>query len=345
MKKFIQIILTFILTVTIGSEYNQSIRADILDRSAYLSNTNNKPIILDLDMTGDIDDVCAFRVATELDDENVIDIKLVALSVNGDDNIIRAVDGMLTHDKIDNVIIGKCNHKHREESNYWDTMSMYYSGNYKVLDSVKAYRKVLAESDEKVDIITTGYTFNIEGLINSEPDEYSDLNGVELILDKVGQLWITGGSYPDGYDNNFIFGEYAAKSANFVNSNWPLPIIYFINNQVNMIRCGATLEQVDTDAQDIVTKALKAWGTDCGSVAWDPYAVWCSANGLSEVCQSNIQRAYTRINEDTGYNVFTLDKNGNNYIVFRNPYIENSYYVEKLDNILLRKYYKLYGNT
>ncbi len=65
---------------------------------------------------------------------------------------------------------------------------------YNAEDAVKLMRKTLAEND-KIDIICVGPSCNIAGLMVSNPDEYSDKVGTELIKEKVGKLYIMGGAF------------------------------------------------------------------------------------------------------------------------------------------------------
>jgi len=58
---------------------------------------------------------------------------------------------------------------------------------------VQMYRRILAESDTKVNIITLGFLQNIQALMHSAPDQYSPLTGAELITRKVDSLYIVGG--------------------------------------------------------------------------------------------------------------------------------------------------------
>lgn len=352
MKEAIAIALTIISTFC-GTDIAEEIQYNIenidskytIERdynTYFVRNTANKPMIIDTDIGSDVDDACCLRIATQLDTEAVIDLKAVCASYSGD-NAIRAVDGLLTHDRIDNVLIGYCTADTPLIDGYTDVMEPFASGKYEVLDAVSVYRKVLAESEEPVDIVTTGYLTNIENLLKSEPDCYSELNGVELIKEKVGQLYIVGGSYTEGYDNNFYAVPQAAYAAWYTNEYWPMTIIYFINNQANILVCGDQLEAIDATNNDIVSKALRRYGTEFGRVAWDPYAVALASYGFTDECQSNIQRANTVIDMNNGHNVFTLDENGKHYIVFRNEGIQYEYYNNMLDSILLKKYYEIYG--
>ena len=62
------------------------------------------------------------------------------------------------------------------------------------------YRKVLAsQPDASVVIAAHGFLVNLQHLLNSTADEYSELNGVELVRKKVKQIAIMGGHYPRSY--------------------------------------------------------------------------------------------------------------------------------------------------
>lgn len=66
--------------------------------------------------------------------------------------------------------------------------------NYSAGNAVKLMRKTLSEND-KIDIICVGPSCNIAGLMDNLADEYSDKNGMELIKEKVGRLYIMGGAF------------------------------------------------------------------------------------------------------------------------------------------------------
>ncbi|WP_233567151.1 hypothetical protein [Parabacteroides sp. AM58-2XD] len=141
----------------------------------FQNTTPHKKMIVDVDMCTDVDDACALRIATALDDDGIIDLQGVAFSVNGPNNL-DALRGFLLHEGKPDVLIGKSAVANPpEESPYWDLMAEYSDGKVNSCEAVKMYRKILAESDTPVDIVTTGYTTNIECLLKSEPDEYSGL--------------------------------------------------------------------------------------------------------------------------------------------------------------------------
>ena len=67
------------------------------------------------------------------------------------------------------------------------------------------YRRILSESDGRVHIITLGFLQNIQGLMNSAPDQYSPLSGMELIAQKVDTLYICGGNSTGKPSFNFYW--------------------------------------------------------------------------------------------------------------------------------------------
>jgi hypothetical protein len=86
------------------------------------------------------------------------------------------------------------------------------------------YRQVLAsQPDHSVTIVTTGYLNNLQALLQSGPDQYSPLNGMDLVRRKV-KLWsCAGGCFPKGDEFNF---RVMPDAAHHVVNNWPAPVMY-----------------------------------------------------------------------------------------------------------------------
>lgn len=302
----------------------------------YLNSTPGKEMIVDVDMCTDVDDACALRIATALDDDGIIDLKGVAFSVNGPNNL-EALRGFLLHDGNPDVLIGKSSVDNiPEESPYWDLMASYSDGNIGDLDAVKMYRKILSESRTPVDIVTTGYTTNIECLLKSGPDEYSPLSGLELVKRKCGQLYVVGATYPEGRCNNIWFAPAARTAADYISKNWPFPILFFTNDVGGRLECGAGLQAVDINHNDIVTKALDAFGTDNGRWAWDPFGVWCAAYACGKINRLGFKRVDIHIDTETGQNTFTDANNGKHFVIY--PLCDNKgYYNSMMDHLLIKK--------
>ena len=89
--------------------------------------------------------------------------------------------------------------------------------------AVSLYRKLLSESpDSSVVIIAVGQSTNLARLVDSEPDQYSPLPGLELVSRKVDYLSIMAGNFLEGRPETNIFNDSA--SAARVLEAWPTEI-------------------------------------------------------------------------------------------------------------------------
>lgn len=292
-----------------------------------------RSFVLDVDMSTDVDDVCALRIADNYHKKGEIELKAVMSSVTGENNL-KAIQGLMTYDGV-KVPIGKSAVHIQDKSPYWNELAQYASDEPDAEDAVILYRKILSSS-ESVNIVTTGYLTNLYYLLLSEPDDISMLNGVDLVAERCEQLYVTGGSDPDGCDNNFYFNAEAAEAAKYVTEHWPAPIIFFPNNVGGQLTCGAKLQEMDTENEDPVTRALNAFGTTSGRVAWDPFAVYCAINELSEKCKVRLEQADMLIDEN-GENHIRYHEYGQHYIVrFAEEDMNIESYNETLDAVLMQ---------
>ena len=305
----------------------------------FLNNEPGKLFILDVDMNTDVDDVCAVRMATALDDLGVIDLKAVCYCT--DYSSYGALRGILHHDMKDDVLMGQGTEDRHEGSPYWNELGKHndFGGNWE--GSVRQYRKVLAEATSPVDIVTTGQVTNLEALLKSEPDDISPLTGKELVMTKVGQLYITGGDYPDGWSNNLALTSAATVATKYVSQNWGLPIIWSPGNLTGKLMCGGYLQDLDTYRQDPVSRALDAWGCDWGRAAWDPFAVWVGGYACADVNQVSLTRCSFGI-QDGGANWFAEDPNGDDWVLDLTN-TDLNYYNQTMDNHLIHIFSKVYG--
>lgn len=298
----------------------------------YINNIPDKEIIIDVDMSTDVDDVCALSIACALDSLDVISLSAVGISVNSSDGThIEALEGLLDSYNKKDVPIGTCTGEFIDTSPYWNTLSSYKIVNHDIMDAVSLYRKILNDSNDYVDIVTTGFLTNISALLQSEPDNISSLSGKELVKEKCGQLYITGGSMDNGYDNNFGFTEEAISSIKYVNDNWPLPICYLTNDSGSMV-VGDELQKVDIYRSDASTNALYAFGTDNGRAAWDPFAVYVCAYGSGKSGNIRYKRINTIFYKD-GTFLFEDNKEGRHYRAYRS--LDDSNYEDRMESLLL----------
>ncbi len=93
-----------------------------------------------------------------------------------------------------------------------------------VPDAVTTLREWLVkESDQGVVLIAIGPQPNLRKLLQSVADEHSALSGIDLVKEKVSQIVIMGGAFPEGKEWNF---EMCPQSAQYVVAHWPTPIMF-----------------------------------------------------------------------------------------------------------------------
>lgn len=303
------------------------------DYLLYGNERNQKPVILDMDMSTDVDDVCALRVAINADIVGDISLKAVTLSVKEKDNLnLKAVNGVLRYQGLRNVELGYTTQDVIEDSPYWDVLSHYSDDSYEIDNAVNVWRRVISESDRKVDIVTTGYVTNLYDFCVSQPDDISQLTGLELLNENVGNIYVTGGSWPEGYDNNFFSAEQTKTSLNWILDNVTRPVFFISNEAGGVIEVGSRVTHEYQD--DPVSKALIAWGTDHGRAGWDPMVMY--------MCMTvdNLEQSHEQgfdlmpidfgFNVETGENHWTEVESSNFYRLYRtNEDLE--YYKNLLD--------------
>ena len=75
-------------------------------------------------------------------------------------------------------------------------------------DGWQLYRRLLAsQPDHSVSIVGTGFVTCLAQLLQSEGDEYSPLNGVELVRQKVKCIYLQGGAFGDSEEPDYNFAH------------------------------------------------------------------------------------------------------------------------------------------
>ena len=154
-----------------------------------------QPIIFDSDMGPDYDDVGAITMLHAYADSGYINI-LATVASTRYEGVAAVMNVLNTYFNRQNIPIGipKQNGLTLRDWQHWtDTLIKNYphqiKTNNEVPDAVEVYRKTLAsQPDTSVIIVTTGFLTNLANLLRSQPDNYSSLDGVALVKQKVKQL-------------------------------------------------------------------------------------------------------------------------------------------------------------
>ena len=196
-------------------------------------------------------------------------------------------------------------------------------------NSVELYRKVLSEQpDSSVVIITVGFMTNLAALLKSEPDDYSALNGLELVNKKVKRWVCMGGGFPStGGEFNFNRDAAATK---YAVENWPKPILFSGFEIGSPIHTGAKLAL--TSESNPIRRAYELAGGYVGSTrsSWDQTAVLAAIRNPL-LYWDLITTGYCEVG-DNGSNIWhdSPDKD-HSYLVKK---LTNAEMVEIIDNLM-----------
>ena len=290
--------------------------------------------ILGTDWWSDCDDALAVRVLTRYAKENKINLLGVGINAAMEYSApsLRAfldLDGMadvpigIDHGATDFIGLKNAKYQKRLSEHYPDLINESFP------DAVKLYRKILAEADERIEIIEIGFLQVIRDLLNSEPDGISDMSGTELVSNKVSRIWSMGGRWDmDGEcEHNFSNNGRARLAAHEFLKLCPVPVTFLgFEVGLNVITGGRV------DKNDHLFRVLEDYGAEDGRHSWDPMLALLAVTGDSAEAGYDEVRGYATVSAETGANYFSKDEEGpHSYVVKRH---ESSYYEDMINKIL-----------
>ncbi len=184
------------------------------------------PILLDTDMLTDCDDVAALAMLLNLEKHGYA--KILGMTVSSkypmSAPVVQAVNTYYNRADIPVGAPKNGRGAYRPDSCFLDKVSAEFphtlQSNDDAPDAVEVMRKALADAqDHSVVLVTIGYMTNLETLLKSQPDAYSELDGQTLVKQKVAEWVCMGGNFPD---------DSAADNVNFTRD--PQPALYAIQN-------------------------------------------------------------------------------------------------------------------
>ncbi|MCH9653106.1 MAG: nucleoside hydrolase [Planctomycetes bacterium] len=169
-------------------------------------------VIFDTDISGDVDDVLALAMLHALADRG--ECKLLAVTISKINSLTGPfTDATNTFYGRSNVPIGVTQAAQRRESKYLKLINEKQGNQFRyphdilsndqLPSAVKILRKTLAgAADHSVVIIQVGLAANLADLVESKPDHFSPLNGLELIQRKVKLVSVMAGAFEPINGNN-----------------------------------------------------------------------------------------------------------------------------------------------
>ena len=293
-------------------------------------------IIFDTDMNGDCDDAGTLAMLHTLQDLGECNILAITTSWGGE-VIPGAIDAINTYYGHPDIPVGSCK--------WWDGKTnagefmTYIHKNYphKVdgtyPSAVALLRQTLAAAaDKSVTLCTVGQLDNIMELLKSVPDDYSNLNGVDLVAAKVKLMSTMGGRFPSGSEANFNWpGQRNAESAHYTYAHWPtsVPIMNSGSEIGEQIHTGARMCLL-LPATHPVRRAYEIYhGFGSNRMSWDQTAALYAVRGLSDYWTSQTG-GRTTVNPDGSNSWAALPDANQTYLEASKPPADMAKIIEAL---------------
>lgn len=292
-----------------------------------------REFIIGTDWLGDCDDVVALRLMFRAAKKGEILVKAIGINAVTEKSVT-SLDGFMNLEEISCIPIGidhsatYVNHTATYHHNLADFASNY-TCNDDVINAVKLYRKTLAEAEDKIEIVEIGFLQVLASLLLSEPDEYSNLNGIDLVKQKVAKVWSMAGKWDEqgGREYNIYYSEASRNGAKIVCEKCPVPVT-FLGFEVGFdVITGGTL-----DKNDYLYTAMCDWGTDNGRSSWDPMLCLLALIGDEKEAGYKTVCGTASVNADTGENFFEESGNGPHKYVIKIK--DNDYYKNLINNLI-----------
>ncbi|MCK0148234.1 nucleoside hydrolase [Arenibacter sp. F26102] len=197
------------------------------------------PVIFETDMGNDVDDALALAMLFRYADKGMV--RLLGISNNKQSlssiQYVELIKGAYGFENTPMASVKTGVEGENESRNFARKVMEYERNGEKVYassvsvtsfdeveSSVTFYRRLLAEAtNNSVVIISVGFSTNLSDLLASQPDQYSDLTGVQLVAKKVKLLSAMAGNFnmPKQKEFNIKSDVDAARK---VFANWPTAV-------------------------------------------------------------------------------------------------------------------------
>jgi inosine-uridine nucleoside N-ribohydrolase len=174
---------------------------------------------------------------------------------------------------------------------------------------------LVGQADGSVAIAEIGYQENLQALLNSPPDAISTLSGHDLIAQKVKELVIMGGGYPNYPGENNLVGNPGAAAD--VAAHWPTKIVWSGIEVGNSVTAGSSLDTAQP-ANSPVRVAFDAYGGPHNSInLYDPTAVYHAVRPGDALLTESLP-GQNVVNLSNGSNAFTFGSGNQSYLNLTN---------------------------
>ena len=150
-------------------------------------------------------------------------------------------------------------------------------------DGWRLYRRLLAaQPDHSVSIVSVGFVTCLAQLLQSAPDSYSSLSGVELVRQKVKCIYLQGGVFSEAEEPDFNFAQSLTFAKTFF-QKWPQEVDMVFSPMEAGRDVEYTPEQVIADVSWTDAHPIKQVYMQCdcntGQRMWDVMPVVQAVEG------------------------------------------------------------------
>ena len=272
-----------------------------------------KKLILDTDIGVDCDDAVAISLLVGLKQKGFCDILGISTST-ARVGATSAVNAILDYYGEKDIPCGKMYYPFLpcdNTNNYAEKLMKKYKKAEGTEESVRLLRRLLANAQEKVQLIAVGPLTMIAKLMQSNADDISPLNGIELMVEKVETFYTMACRFC------VEFGEWNVlqdiQSASYVFANLPVPTIVSPGELGDTVFTGNVLaEKKDHPVWDSIVGFFEEVGSEkepseYSRESWDPLTCYSAVLGLDDFILS--EKGDVSIDE-RGVSFFTPNKEG-----------------------------------
>lgn len=289
--------------------------------------------IVGTDWWTDCDDAVAMRILVRARMRGEIGISGIVINASMEHSVA-SLDGFLALESCDDVdiAIDLSGNDFGGRPPYQARLAPFakrYRSNADAEDGVRAYRRMLAEATEPVEIIEIGYPSTLAAVLKSGGDDLSELSGAELFATRVKRMWVMAGKWDkDGErENNFARNERARVAAHDFCRICPVPITFLGWEVGHDVKTGGNLAP-----DDHLHLVLADHGSAAGRSSWDPMLVLMALIGNEEEAGYTVVRGRAEVDAEDGRNHFYPSDNGPHSYVIRK--FAPEYYKDAINSMI-----------
>lgn len=278
-----------------------------------------RQLILDTDWCTDADDAVAVKLLCELQKREAVRLLGVVIDYCTDDSVV-SLDAFMRLSGLPDIPVGidAAHRYHNDRGRYQARLAALpskYGSNADAPDGAALYRRLLSCAEGKADIVGIGFEQVIEALLKSEPDSICPLDGMTLVSQKVGRIWLMAGRF-DGSGKpefNIEFSPDSRRAAAFIAGACPVPVTYLGFEVGKTVITGAGLPQ----DEPLRTVLHDHHGHDGGGSSWDPMTALLAVCGDERQAGYGFYTGTVSVDTQTGTSSFTEDPAGRHRIVYK----------------------------